>query len=146
VAEQLFQVGIKALVQNSQGQILLLGLSKWKGLPAYWDLPGGRMDPGETFLGTLKRELQEEIGCDLDLTEENTELITAVLSNITIPVGKKQVPLILIPFKVQLPDNATITLDPNSGEEDYAWCSPAEAAKRLNRKYPVSFCNQIKEL
>lgn len=146
MAEQLFQIGIKALVQNKQGEVLLLGLSKWEGEPAYWDLPGGRMDPGETFIATLKRELHEELGLDLPLTEDNTELVTAVLSNITIPVGDSRVPLILIPFRVSLPEDSVITLDPEGGEEAYEWCSPTEAARRLLHKYPTEFCEQIKEL
>lgn len=146
MAEQLFQIGIKALVQNKDGKVLLLGMSKWKGEPAYWDLPGGRMDPGETFIATLKRELHEELGLELPLTEENTKLVTAVLSNITIPVGDTRVPLVLIPFRVELPEDAQITLDPNGNEEAYEWCTPDDAAHRLLHKYPKEFCEKIKEL
>lgn len=146
MAEQLFQVGVKALVQNSGGHILLLGMTQSGDEPAYWDLPGGRMEPGEDFLTTLRRELNEEIGLDVVLTPDNTQLVTAVLSHATIPVGNQRVPLVLIPFTVSLPDDAVIILDPNGPEQAYEWCEPAEAAQRLARKYTADFCNHVKEL
>lgn len=60
MAEQLFQIGIKAVAQNNQGQILLLAVPQWGDSPAHWDLPGGRMEPGEDFMQTLRRELQRK--------------------------------------------------------------------------------------
>ena len=56
MTEQLFQIGIKAIIRNDENQILLL---KNKD---YWDIPGGRMDQGEDIEAALLRELNEEIG------------------------------------------------------------------------------------
>ena len=56
MTEQLFQIGIKAIIRNDENQILLL---KNKD---YWDIPGGRVDQGEDIETTLLRELNEEIG------------------------------------------------------------------------------------
>ena len=56
MTEQLFQIGIKAIIRNDENQILLL---KNKD---YWDIPGGRIDQGEDIETTLLRELNEEIG------------------------------------------------------------------------------------
>lgn len=142
-AEQLFQIGIKAVAQNEKGEILLLAVPQWDDNPAHWDLPGGRMEPGEDFVQTLRRELQEEIGVTYD---GPTEHMATVLSNITIPVGDRRVPLILMPYKVQLPHDAVITLDPNGAEQEFEWCNPAVAAERLLRKYPEEFCSAIKRL
>ena len=58
MTEQLFQIGIKAIIRNDENQILLL---KNKD---YWDIPGGRMDQGEDIEAALLRELNEEIGVD----------------------------------------------------------------------------------
>src|ERR1700744_1605589 len=107
MAEQLFQIGIKGLIRNKTGKILLLKIPAWGGSPGYWDMPGGRMDPGETFEETLRREMAEEIGVQYD--GKPRQLMT-VLSNITIPVGDTRVPLILLPYEVVLPDGVEITL------------------------------------
>ena len=56
MTEQLFQIGIKAIIRNAENQILLL---KNKD---YWDIPGGRIDQSEDIETTLLRELNEEIG------------------------------------------------------------------------------------
>ncbi len=53
------------LVENRK---LLLGFSKNKNA---WYLPGGKMDPGETNLGALQRELKEEL--NIDLTEDSVQ-------------------------------------------------------------------------
>ena len=54
MAEQLFQVGVKALVRDETGQILLVRETTHE--QSYWDIPGGRMEPGEDLLQTLERE------------------------------------------------------------------------------------------
>lgn len=59
VEEQLFHVGVKALVHDSNGNLLLLNITRKDG-KTYWDLPGGRVNENESMEGALNRELQEE--------------------------------------------------------------------------------------
>lgn len=54
-----FYVGIKGLVHDPERGVLLM--HKADGGQDFWELPGGRMDEGESFEQTLARELQEEI-------------------------------------------------------------------------------------
>ena len=143
MSEQLFQIGIKAVAQNADGHILLLAVPQWDDNPAHWDLPGGRMEPGESFDQTLRRELKEEIGVDYDGPIEH---MATVLSNITIPVGDTRVPLVLMPYKVVLAADTEVVLDPNGAEQEYEWCDPTIAAERLLRKYPADFCDAIRSL
>lgn len=139
MAEQLFQIGIKGITRNDKNEILLVSTPEWGGNLAYWDLPGGRMDAGETFEQTLARELMEEIGVTYI---GKPKFVTTILSNITIPVGEMRVPLVLMAYEVLLPADAEIT--PGEDNPTFEWVSASVAAKRLQNKYPVEFCERIK--
>lgn len=58
------QVGVKILLQNKEGQYLLLrrSLEKYPEVKGRWDIVGGRIDPGKSLLDNLKREIKEETG------------------------------------------------------------------------------------
>ncbi len=58
-----YRVGVKALIRNSAGEILVV---REKGL---WGLPGGGWDWGETEHEALKRELFEEIALTSEFSE-----------------------------------------------------------------------------
>lgn len=53
----LYRVSLKCLVQNSQGQVLVVK----EGNRDWWDLPGGGMDHGESIAVSIARELKEEV-------------------------------------------------------------------------------------
>jgi 8-oxo-dGTP diphosphatase len=58
----ILQVGVKVLLRNPEGKILLLKRSeeKYGKTSGSWDIPGGRIDPGTTLLENLEREVLEE--------------------------------------------------------------------------------------
>jgi len=61
------QVGVKVLLKNSEGKFLLLRRSetRYKDVPAKWDIVGGRIEPGKPLLENLKREVLEETGLEI---------------------------------------------------------------------------------
>ncbi len=66
---QLRHRAVHILVFNSQGQIFLQKRSMQKDLnKGLWDTSAaGHVDPGESYLQTAQRELQEELGIDAEL-------------------------------------------------------------------------------
>lgn len=61
------QVGVKILLKNHEGKFLLLSRSaeKYKDVLQKWDIPGGRIDPGQTLMVNLEREVLEETNLKL---------------------------------------------------------------------------------
>lgn len=47
---------------DPQGRFLLTSRPAGKVFEGYWEFPGGKLEPGETVLQALRRELQEELG------------------------------------------------------------------------------------
>src|SRR5689334_8027229 len=101
--EDHFHLGIKALIQNAEGKILLLKVNP-KHLHdnahgVYWDIPGGRMQRGSTVEETLARELEEETG----ITHiKSMHPLAMVLSPIRIPLDPHDVGLILSVYLVEV--------------------------------------------
>lgn len=60
-APELFRVSAKAVI-CVDGQVLLL-----RTPTGNWDLPGGRLEPGEDIETSLVRELREELGISIPL-------------------------------------------------------------------------------
>ncbi|MDP3735268.1 MAG: NUDIX domain-containing protein [bacterium] len=60
----ILQVGVKALILNKKGEVLLLKRSPeaYPDVNNLWDIPGGRINPGVSLSENLKREIEEETG------------------------------------------------------------------------------------
>lgn len=65
----MLNVAQKALLVNDKGEVLVMKSSDPDGNGNYWDFPGGRMEIGETPLQTLEREINEETGMTVDVTD-----------------------------------------------------------------------------
>ena len=63
--EPILQVASKAVIVNDNGQVLIVRESSKdneRTLIHQWGVPGGRLDPGESYLDALHREVIEEVG------------------------------------------------------------------------------------
>lgn len=53
---------VSAVVRDGGQRILLI-----KTAEAGWELPGGKVEPGEDFISALVREVREETGCEIEI-------------------------------------------------------------------------------
>lgn len=58
----MLEIGVKAIIENSQGLILVVK----DAVSGNWTLPGGRIELGETPQAALTREIEEEVGLKLN--------------------------------------------------------------------------------
>ena len=130
------------MIENNAGETLLLLDSRtfyddWEP----WDFPGGRMNDGESFLQTLTRELQEEIGIE---NFNNAVHFKTILSTheITLKDGRK-LGLVLVIYKVKIDDKTKIVL--SDEHNDHRWADKLELKKLLEQghKYPRDFINGL---
>ncbi len=134
--EQKFHIGVKALIENGEGEILITrGTSS-----EYWDLPGGRIDEGEGIKDALLRELKEEIGVT---GAEVLDLYGATISKLTINTGSGVMGLCLLVYACKLPKDAI--LSPGKEHDEYRWVDRKELVGRLGNKFPREFLEKLAE-
>ena len=58
----ILQVGVKIFLKSKEGKYLLLRRSqvRYPNIRNFWDIPGGRINPGTTLFQNLRREIEEE--------------------------------------------------------------------------------------
>ena len=54
-----------AVLLRNDGKVLLAQRLEGTPYPGYWEFPGGKLEPGESAVAALIRELQEELGIEV---------------------------------------------------------------------------------
>ena len=66
MGDQPYVIAGKVMIQNADGRFLFIRRSQSSNhFKAQWEMPGGKMDPGETLSDCLIRETKEETGLDI---------------------------------------------------------------------------------
>ncbi|MGH6629146.1 MAG: (deoxy)nucleoside triphosphate pyrophosphohydrolase [Burkholderiales bacterium] len=58
-----------ALIERD-GRVLLAQRPAGRHLALQWEFPGGKVEPGEEPAAALRREIREELGCDIVIGRE----------------------------------------------------------------------------
>ncbi len=113
-------VAITAVIKNKkQDQFLIVKRSKKEiAYPSKWAFPGGKVEKGEDVLTTLKREVLEEVGLNIEDHHEYLKDYTFIRPDGHNVVG--------FAFTVQAKEeNVTLSED----FEDFAWIVSSELSK-----------------
>jgi 8-oxo-dGTP pyrophosphatase MutT (NUDIX family) len=136
-----FQLGIKGLIKNKEGQILLLFKSftdsQKFGRQPDWDFPGGRIEEGSSMEATLKREIKQETGIK---NFKNKGFFYAVVSNYWF----KDLDCGLILFIYEIVPTGKFKIKLNNEHIKFGWFDKNKAAKLLSVKYPADFTKKIR--
>lgn len=140
--DDLFKLGLKAIFQNSKSKILFVRTSSERRDKAhdYWDLPGGKIQKGETIEEALKREVFEEIGVD---KFDMGDLCAVDISKLRKFTDEQDHGLILFAYLCQ-GDIKQISISDEHSE--FGWFDAEEIANSLLTKYNESFIEKLKEL
>ena len=141
--EDHFYLGVKALICNDEGQLLLLkrNPNRLKSIKGVWDLPGGRVQKNESLEDALKREVREETGLN------NIVCICPfkmVLSPIRLPTPDGDVGLVLATYVCQVGDGESICL--SDEHIDFEWFEPSQAAELLAINFPKELVEALAQM
>lgn len=57
---------VAAIIENNDGEILCALRSAKMSIPNHWEFPGGKVEDEEDIFSALKREIKEELRCNIE--------------------------------------------------------------------------------
>lgn len=112
-----FNLSVKLLLLDEQGRGLFLKRSPMcKAHAGKWELPGGKLEPGEYFDQALLREVEEETGLKT--------FMLGVAGTTESDLPSRKIIYLILEGSV---DEGTLHL--STEHEEAAWLSPADALK-----------------
>jgi ADP-ribose pyrophosphatase YjhB (NUDIX family) len=130
------EVSLKAVIKNDKGEYLLIKRAHpYPGeSESRWDVPGGRLIPGEKIPEALAREIKEETGMMLkSLKIINAQDILRVAGRHTLRIA------------FQAEAEGAIALDPKEHTE-YKWLSIQDALKTHHDIYLTPVLEELKKI
>ena len=104
---------VAGLIVGPGGRVLISQRRPDQALPLGWELPGGKIEPGESPVAALARELHEELGVTVEVGPIWDVLFHAY----------PDFDLLMLVYRCELADGA----EPRCVQvHDLAWCIPSE--------------------
>ena len=116
-----------------KGEILLLRRNEGKSEGGKWGVPGGKVDPGETLVEAMAREMKEETGHDIPGVDFR------YMKKLHVEHPRHQ--FIYHLFFATMPVKPDVRLDSNE-HENFLWVTPENALK-LNYVSDFDECLRI---
>ena len=135
-----FLIGVKALITNSKGEILVMrkvprkASDRWK---PFWDIPGGKIQRGG-IKETLIREASEELGIS---NLKIGGLYDVTMANFNVKQHNEDLGLFFIVYKCKIPTSSKLKLSEEHNE--YKWASPESAKELLAFMLPKDFLGKL---
>jgi 8-oxo-dGTP pyrophosphatase MutT (NUDIX family) len=127
-----YPISVKAVVIHQDRVLVLLNERN------EWDLPGGRPDPGEDYRTALKREVREETGLEVEVSEALDEHLFEVLPD-KLPGRFVRI----LPFACRLVGGSDIVLSHEHLET--RWLPPAKLGESIaGHKLPACYLQAIR--
>ncbi len=101
-----------AVIYDETGRLLACRRSPHKHLGGLWELPGGKIEPGESPAEALARELLEELGIEVEV---ETPLVP-------VSWNYDRGPIRLLPFACRILRGTPRPLD----HDELRWCAPPD--------------------
>lgn len=57
-----------AVIRDEEGRFLVCQRSVGRALAGKWEFPGGKVEPGENCKLALRREIMEELACEIEIS------------------------------------------------------------------------------
>jgi mutator protein MutT len=132
------QVGVKALIKNSKDEYLFMRRSTILATDVSepsWDIPGGRIESNEYLPEALKREIQEEVGYEI----QSTPMLIAA-QDIFVPAKELHVVRLTYTLKEDV-DNIALSDE----HEEYVWVHESQLETVNAEPYLAEVLMQLRE-
>ena len=105
---------VVAAIIGDNSRLLICQRKRSDSFPLRWEFPGGKVEPGESPIEALARELREELGIGASISDE--------VYRTSYRYGELQQEMLLIFFRASIDPGAALQ---NLVFESFEWATPA---------------------
>ena len=73
---------VAAIIENENNEILCALRSPEMSIPNMWEFPGGKVEKGEDIFTAIKREIDEELQCQVETEIQSLMIILTNMINL----------------------------------------------------------------